>query len=81
MCVVISIGYNNTNDAFDSLRPEELEQNRHVIAAVAASFDGRSSLRTGGILFNLQIWESDILQDALKFQRGEALVDLVFSNF
>ena len=80
MCISISIGHNNTDDASDFLFTEEFEQNRHVIAAAAVSVDVFAPLRAWRILFNLQIRKSHILQDTLKLQRGETLIDLILSN-
>ena len=81
MCISISIGHDDTDDAFDFLFiSEKVEQNRHVVAAAAVSVDGFAPLRAWRILFDLQIWKSHVLQDALKLQRGETLIDLILSN-
>ena len=82
MCISISIsiGHDNTDDSFDFLLAEEFEQHFHIVAAAAVPVDVFAHLRTWRILFYMQIWKGHILQDTLKLQRGETLIDLILSN-
>ena len=64
---LVSIVYNDMDDAFDLLPTEELEKDCHVVAAAAVRFDNLLPSRSDGSFFNLEIWKSHIPQDFLEF--------------
>jgi hypothetical protein len=72
---------NHTDNAFDTLVTEEVEEEDHVATAIAVRF-GRSfaKLQRNGLLLKLQTGQSDILQDVLEFKMSKTFFDPILTK-